>query len=194
MAKTGKKAGGKGKPASPAKAPKPPSAPPPGLLTRRVLAAALSVGRDQPYHPMTVTKWEQEGLPVAARGGKGRPSYYRESDVRAWLSVREESAKVTGGLNAHQERARRDNAQAKLAEQMFQMRSLELLPRVEVERQWEAEIIAVRTKLLAVAPTYAERIYQAAISEGVPGVERVTAESMHDVLRELTEVDEAAIA
>lgn len=138
---------------------------------------------------------ETEGLPVADRGGPGRPSYYREEDVRLWLKVRAEAAsKKPELLNALQSRARREEAQGRLAEQTFQMRSKELLPRIEVERVWEAEIVAVRTKLLAIPPTFAERVYQAAVSEGINGVERVLGESVNDVLLELMAGDEARTA
>jgi hypothetical protein len=73
------------------------------------------------------------------------------------------------------------------------MRSGELLPRVEVERAWESEIIAVRTKLLQIPPTFADRVYQAAMGEGVGGVERILAESVNDVLRELAGEGDAEV-
>jgi phage terminase Nu1 subunit (DNA packaging protein) len=142
----------------------------------------------------TVTKWEGDGLPVLERGRKGKPSFYDIEAVRNWLGQRDEAAKQNGTVDVAQERARRERAQAVLAEQTFQMRSKELLPRVEVERVWEAEVIAVRTRLLAIPPTFADRVYQAAIGEGIGGVERVLAESVNDVLRELTGVEEAQTA
>lgn len=142
----------------------------------------------------TVTKWEADGLPLLERGRKGKPSYYDLEAVRDWVGKRDDAARTNGTVDVAQERARRERAQATLAEQTFQMRSLELLPRVEVERAWEAEVIAVRTKLLSIAPTYAERVYQAAMSDGIGGVERLLTESVNDVLRELADVDEAAIA
>ena len=40
------------------------------LVTRRELADLLTL------QPMTVTKWEQLGMPIAKRGRKGRPSLY----------------------------------------------------------------------------------------------------------------------
>ena len=142
----------------------------------------------------TVTKWEADGLPVLERGRKGKPSFYDLEAVRDWVGKRDDAAKKNGTVDVAQERARRERAQAVLAEQTFQMRSRELLPRVEVERVWESEVIAVRTKLLQIPPTFAERVYQAAVSEGIGGVERILMESVHDVLRELTDVEEAATA
>lgn len=144
---------------------------------------------------MTVTKWEARGMPVLQRGRRGKPSYYNLEACERWKADAERQAQSSqGSVDVAQERARRERAQAVLAEQTFQMRSSELLPRVEVERVWEAEVIAVRTKLLAIPPTFAERVYQAAVSDGIGGVERILAESVNDVLRELAGVDEAQIA
>lgn len=149
------------------------------LLTRRQLADVLG------KHMQTVTKWEQDGMPTAKRGARGRPSLYREGDVRSWLDSREAAQSKGPMVDVARERARKELAQATLAEQTFQMRSRDLLPRVEVERAWEAEVLAVRTKLLQIPPTFADRVYQAAVSEGVGGVERILADSVNDVLREL---------
>lgn len=157
----------------------PASTPAPGLFTRRDLAVRMGV------HIQTVTKWEQAGLPVAERGRAGKPSLYRDEDVRAWLAEREKASTVIGSLNVLQERARRERAQAVLAEQTFEMRSGDLLPRREVEKVWEAEVSAVRAKLLEIPRSFSDRVYQAAVSQGIVGVERILEESVFDVLREL---------
>jgi len=156
------------------------------VLTRRDLAVALGV------HIQTVTKWEQEGLPVAERGRRGRPSKYRVGEVRAWLAARESNA---AGKNGHvdvaAERARRERAQAILAEQMFQVRNRDLLPRVEVERLWRAEVTAVRTKLLSWATQLADRLCRAATLDGPAGVEAELDVAVRDVLLELADPDRA---
>ena len=151
------------------------------LLTRRELAGALNV------HMMTVTKWERDGLPVAVHGRRGRPSRYREVDVRAWLQQREEAAKTTGNLDVAQERARKERAQAILAEQTYSIRARQLIPREEVERTWFAEVTAVRAKLLAWPTTHADQIARAVTLEGLPGVERLLNELVRQLLRELAE-------
>lgn len=154
----------------------------PALLTRRELAALLHV------HMMTVTKWERDGLPVATRGRRGKPSRYREVVVRAWLQQREEAAKQPGSaFDLVKERSRRERAQAVLAEQAFSMRARDLLPREEVERAWAAEVAAVRAKLLAWPMTLADQVHRAAVLEGLPGVERVLHEAVRQALRELAE-------
>lgn len=149
------------------------------LLTRRQLAAAIGV------HMQTVTKWEREGLPIAARGSKGRPSHYRELEVRAWLQVREEQANKPGAANPIQERARKERAQAALAEQALRIRNRDLLPRDEVEKAAAAEVAAVRTKLMFWSTTLIDPLLTAATLEGRSGIERVVDAGVRDVLTEL---------
>lgn len=165
----------------------------PNLLTRRQLAAVADLpGQDGPVHMQTVTKWERDGLPIAKRGRKGKPSLYSEADVRAWLAVREEVAESGNALDLAQERARKEHWQALLAEQLHKTRERDLLPRADVEKAWTAEVAAVRTKLLAWATTLADRVTRAATLEAEPGVERVLGEAVREVLRELAGGGEGA--
>lgn len=157
-----------------------PSAPAGPLLTRRVLAAVLGV------HMQTVFKWERDGLPLAVRGRKGKPSKYREADARAWIQAREDAAKKSGTVDVAQERARKERAQAVLAEQTYEARARELLPRVEVQKAWEAEVVAVRNKLFAWSATIADKLFRVATLEGLPGVENVLNEEIREVLRQLS--------
>jgi len=157
--------------------PEPPSS---DVLTRRDLARRLSV------HMQTITKWEREGMPIAERGRKGRASTYREADVRGWLTAREAAAKTSGTVDVAQERARKERAQAILAEQTYQARSRDLLPAVEVEKAWNTEVQAVRQAILATYTTQADRVHRAATLEGVSGVEAELKAMAHEILRELS--------
>lgn len=155
----------------------------PATLTRRALATLLGV------HMQTVTKWERDGLPIAELGRKGKPSLYVEADVRTWLAAREEAVKSSGTVDVARERARKERGQAVLAEQTFQMRQRELLPRAEVEKVWAAEQAAIRTKLLAIPIAYADRVQRAATLDGVIGVEQALKDAVYDALRELADPD-----
>lgn len=151
-----------------------------GLLTRRELSLRLD------RHMQTITKWEAEGLPIAIRGRRGRPSRYDEGKVRAWLEAREEAAKQpAGAMDLVQERARKERAQAELAEQAYQAKARELLPKGEVERVWSGHIQAARTVLLGMRQTYADRLFRTATLEGLAGVERLLEEIAREILREL---------
>ena len=150
------------------------------LLTRRELALAMDV------HPQTVTKWERDGLPIAERGRKGKPSRYHEAACRAWRTAREDAARSSGLVDVAQERARKERAQAILAEQAYQARARELLPRHEVEKVWAAEVAAVRRKLLSWPMTLSDQLFRASALDGVAGLERVLTEAVHAVLLELS--------
>jgi len=150
------------------------------LTTRRELAAALGV------HMQTITKWEREGLPIAERGSRGRPSRYSLEAVRTWRAAREEAArKVDGPLDPIQEKAARDHWQAELARQTHEIRHKTLLPAADVERAWAAEVAAVRAKLLALPTTYSDRIHRASTLDGVAGVQKTVQAAVYDVLRQL---------
>lgn len=155
------------------------------LLTRRQLANALH------RHKQTITKWEDQGLPIAKRGGRGRPSLYSEVKARAWLFLRQEDAKrpADAPLNFGQERARKTRWEAALREQMFRMRERQLLPRDEVERVWTAEVMAVRAAVLSWPQTLVDRLHGAATLEGRPGIERELDTAVRQLLTEFSQRD-----
>lgn len=155
------------------------------MATRRELAAP-GVLTPKGVHMQTITKWEREGLPIAQRGRKGKPSLYSVTDVKAWITAREEQANGPAGpLDPVQERAKKERWQALLAEQTFKARERELLPRLEVEKIWGAEVTAVRARLLVIPTSLSDRLHRAATTDGVAGVERVLHDAIRETLREL---------
>jgi len=151
------------------------------LLSRKELAATMDV------HPQTVVKWTDAGCPVAEPGRPGVAHKYRESDVRAWLQMREEAEEKGGTVDLARARAEREHWQAKLNEQKYKQLQRELLPAEEVEAAWRAEAAAIRAQLLAIPITVADRIHRAAVLEGVNGVERVLDEVIRKALAELAD-------
>lgn len=148
------------------------------VVDRRTLAGIFGV------HMMTVTKWERDGMPILERGRRGKPSQYSRSAVATW---REGRANVGETVDAVRERARKDRAQAILAEQAHAIRNRDLVSVVEVEKVWAGIVAAVRTRLLALPATLSDRLYRVSTLEGVAGVERELDLSMREVLRELAE-------
>lgn len=112
------------------------------LLTRRELADKLN------KHMMTITKWENEGLPVAVRGARGRPSLYDEAQVVEWVQARDEQARQQPPFM--EARARKEIAQAIEAEQRTALRAGKMLMADEVEATWADILAQVRTSLMAV--------------------------------------------
>lgn len=154
------------------------------LITRQELAKALDV------HEITITKWQREGMPVAKRGGRGRPSYYDEVEVRQWQDAREEAARTSEHLDVIQQRARKERAQALLAEQTLAIRARELVPRRDVEKAWAAEVSAVRAKLLVWPATISPQLARVATLEGANGVEAFLKSAVDDLLNDLSQPDD----
>lgn len=154
-----------------------------GLVTRRELAKRLGC------HIQSITRWERDGLPCAQPGGGNRASLFAETDVRAWLAAREAAARESGVVDLARERARRERAQAMVAEQLYATRAGKLLDADAVHKKWTEEITAARAVLLASHQSAADRIYRAAITGGLAGVERELGDLARAVLRELAGED-----
>jgi hypothetical protein len=140
------------------------------------LAAELSV------HPQSFVRFLEEGMPVARRGRGGRPSLYELDAVRAWLLARERESSMSPTARA---RARRDLAQAELAEQAFAIKAGTLLHREDVKRVWAGHVAAVKSKLLSMPDLYGDHVLRAARNDGLVGVQTVLGNAVRDVLREL---------
>jgi phage terminase Nu1 subunit (DNA packaging protein) len=157
--------------------------PHPKLVTRREVAAALDV------HMGTVTLWERGGLPIAKRGGRGRPSLYDPTVVQHWLAERDGAArKAAEGTGPTQgtlaARAERDHWQAQVARQNYETKQGLLVPAADVERVWSAEVAGWKAKILSQPTAWADRLFRAATLEGLAGVERVAREMATELLRE----------
>lgn len=150
------------------------------LVTRRELAQLLN------RHMTCITKWEQAGMPVFEPGRKGKASLYSVADARKWLTEREKSARENGTLNVAQERARKERAQAILAEQTVAIRARDLVPADQVEKAWAAEFSAVRAKLLSWPTTISDTVYREAKLNDLEGVERVIKAAVEELLLELS--------
>ncbi len=115
-------------------------------LTRQELATAFAV------HPMTITKWEAAGLPVAARGSRGRASRYSLPAAVRWFIDRELAARGGGDAGAADpvtERALLDRARRVDLERRAAEAAKALIPVAEVEQRWGAIATKVRDRLLA---------------------------------------------
>jgi phage terminase Nu1 subunit (DNA packaging protein) len=136
------------------------------LMTRTALAKRVGL------NPSTITKLVSEGLPIAAVGRGGTPHKFDPVACQTWLESREATAATPAHLDLIQERARKERAQAAVAEQTFAIRSRTLIPQEEVDRAWGAEVAAVKQILLAAESTHTDRVCRAYELAGVEGVRR----------------------
>jgi phage terminase Nu1 subunit (DNA packaging protein) len=128
--------------------------PPPGplaklpletLMTRDELARLFGVTAG------TIIRWARDGMPVAKGGGQGRQAGYLPSACVAWrLAQLEARSPDHEGLFPAVERARKDRAQAQLAEQQLKIRSGEYVAIREVEEELARKVGATQTKLLTI--------------------------------------------
>jgi phage terminase Nu1 subunit (DNA packaging protein) len=154
------------------------------LLTRTELAAALGV------NPVTITKWQGEGLPVAVQGGRGRESKYRMVDVWRWGLERERQRAGAGrdgaDLNLPIEHAKLKRAQRLKLEADERRRSGETLERADVARTVGLMIQAIRSGVLRLPQAMASQVVALVESgDGVTVVEAALTGACRDVLREL---------
>lgn len=149
------------------------------LITRRELAALHNV------HPMSVLKWEQAGMPCAEVGRRGSPSLYSPTDVKAWLAAREQKARTGDVVDLTAARARKEQADAELKEQALKARAGKLVEASDVEATMDQMVTAIRTRLLAMPASAAERVARAAAKGGADGVEVILDAAVAQVLKEL---------
>ncbi|MGE0042400.1 MAG: hypothetical protein AB7H88_08200 [Vicinamibacterales bacterium] len=134
------------------------------LLTRLELAEALKGELPTGPHPVSISKWVQQGMPVAERGRGGRPSRYVLADVRAWLQRRAQAAAGGAATDVAQERARYFRLQADKTDLDVRKRQGELVDVREVEERWAAIVAAVRERILSLP--------SAALQQGIIPPER----------------------
>jgi len=163
-----------------------------GWLDRRQLADAMRV------HVSAIPRWQDAGMPVARRGGRGVASLYDLEDCEAWRRARagsvlgKETAGETDGaelgrLDPAQERARRDRAQTRLVELQIAAKRQELLPADDVRRVWSAEQARIRARLLGLWRTESARLARAHTRGGEPAVVVELKAIGREVLEELAE-------
>jgi phage terminase Nu1 subunit (DNA packaging protein) len=136
----------------------------------------------------TVAKWIEEGLPVATHGRGGRPSRYDPDACRAWKAARDEAAN-SGPVDAAAARARKELAQALLAEQLYAVRAGKLLDATIVERTWAREYAAIKAILVASYTSSADLVQRASTLEGLAGIERELKAIAFAALREISKPD-----
>ena len=149
------------------------------LVDKHALASALGV------NVRTIAKFQDEGMPVAFRGRGGRASKYDLEDCRDWLAARNGGKDAAGPLNFLETRARKEMAQARLAEQAFEIKAGLLVPVEQIEKTWGDHVSAVRTLILATYTTAAARIQRAATLDGLAGTERELKALAYEILNEL---------
>jgi len=122
---------------------------PEGLVTRAEAARALGV------EPARINKWSSDGAPVAVHGSRGRSSYYRLEDLRAWRDSRaDQNARVQ---SLSDQKTRLQAALADKAERENRVREGELIAKAEAVVEGQRVLAALRARLMKVPTTCVNR-------------------------------------
>ena len=150
------------------------------LMDRDHIAQLLRLAKS------SVTRLAIDGvLPVASGGGHGRQALFRPSAVVAARLAQIEARYVGrgGGLDPAAERAKKDRAQAALAEQLHKKRSGEVLAVADVLHVWSNIVVAVKSRLLRLPSALTAAV--AAASTPVE-IEQLLSAEIRDALTELS--------
>jgi hypothetical protein len=140
------------------------------------LAAVLGVS------VRTLAALEAARVLIPAQPGKGRrgAQYDLTVAVPAYLAYQAAQRPTSGSA-----RERRDHAQAALAEYTLQVRRREYLLAADVGRAWVAQIAGARALILAAWVECGDRVHRAAVTAGLPGVQRELQAVGRQILTEL---------
>lgn len=100
--------------------------------------------------PKTVVEWQEQGFPVAVRGGPGVPSQYESVDCIRWLVDRETRKISVETPNDRLARVKADSIEMDNA-----VRRGQLIPADQLEPKLRAAYIAAREKWLDAVPRLA---------------------------------------
>ena len=151
------------------------------LMSRDELAHLFSVS------PGTITDWvRKEGMPAAKPGAGRVQSQFLPSRCVAWR-FNELQRRYGGGegISPMAARARKDTADAELAERKLKIMNREYVLKAEVERLLGPRVGATKTRIEAMPRAVAPECVRAAERGGPRAVEQV----LHDYVRSmLTEI------
>jgi phage terminase Nu1 subunit (DNA packaging protein) len=124
-----------------------------------------------------IIAWQDEGMPVAVRGGAGVPSEYVLPDCIAWHTQREIE-------KANAKRPRDQLAQLQVEELQLRLaeRRRELVPAAEIEPMWDGMVAAARAYLRSEVNRLAELLQHC---EGNEARRDLLAETFDAFLRHL---------
>lgn len=97
--------------------------------------------------PKTIVAWQEEGFPIAQRGGPGIPSEYESADCIRWYVDREVKKVQAESPNDRLARVKADSIEMDNAE-----RRGKLIPADLLEPKLKAAFVAAREKWLDVVP------------------------------------------
>lgn len=162
---------GRSKRGTPRKSKAKPAAGGANLLTRQQLATALETTAG------TITRWERDGMPVAERAPRGKPSLFDLQAVRAWRATVDAQPDRAATFSLASAKAKESEKRTEKLELEIGLKRGDLVHRDQVIREAHAFGRAVMAKIRSL-PRRAEH-------SGV--IERVQVAGLEALCRELLE-------
>ncbi|MBC2731368.1 terminase small subunit [Thiobacillus sp.] len=103
--------------------------------------------------PKTIVDWQEQGFPIAVRGGPGVPSEYESADCIRWYVEREVKKIQSESPNDRLSRVKADAIEMDNAE-----RRGKLIPSDLLEPKLKAAFVAAREKFLDAVPRLAREL------------------------------------
>jgi phage terminase Nu1 subunit (DNA packaging protein) len=150
------------------------------LLTRPELA------KEHGVHPGTITRWERDGMPVAKRAARGRPTLFDKAEVAGWKTAVDQVAESGQARSLEQERAVLAHVQGERIMLQNAVRKGEVLEVAAVSAIVTEMFTAVKTNLLALPSAVAEELVSLAQAGGVRAVEHRLREAVTAALKQLS--------
>jgi phage terminase Nu1 subunit (DNA packaging protein) len=154
-----------------------------GIVTRRAVAQLFGVNM------MTVTKWEQAGMPIHFRGTRGRPSLYSMPECIKWFAEREVRARGGQGegrvqVSPLEQRAMLDAKRTEDLDLRIRVRKGELIEVDEAARDLANVATATKARIRRIPDAVADKLVSAAV-RGASAVRTLLLDEIDDALREL---------
>lgn len=150
------------------------------LVTRKQLADIFGA------HMQTITKWEQEGMPVETRGARGKPSLYRSKACIEWYGRREAArgSDDPAALSPQAQRALLDEKRREDLDLRIRLRKGELIEVDEAARDLANVAAATKARLRRIPDGVAHQLVTVA-QQGPAAVKTMLLTEIDEALREL---------
>jgi len=135
----------------------------------------------------TIADYEQRGMPVEKKGGKGVANEYNTASVISWLVSHKAGALPTGGkrLDHESEKARKTTAEADLKEIEVAQARGEVVPIEYAVKEFAKRVAATRAKMLALPTKLAPvLVVMTDIEESRAAIEDMIREGLDELSRE----------
>lgn len=145
------------------------------LVNKRELSEIVGVAE------RTLTTWQQDGMPIAAKRGRGASGGYDTEQVINWMIARQVGKIEDESPKDRLSRLQGDKVEIEIAEKLK-----ELVPVAEIEPAWFSMVASAKSFLRSQPDRLAQLLE---VTDGVEAKRDLIAETFDDALRKLAEYE-----